>query len=266
MSIGTVLVLNTQDTATHTWVNFRPRTFSCVFTEDTSIAYLDIRDSSLNQICRILNIASGVVYDIDVDRPIYQLYFVPDALLTEKKLSISNITFDNVTIINLADSATSSDLNEAGIFINSDGTPGDNIDFTGIYFDNGVMYGFTGLTVDGLRFYRVLLAGRVIGYVTSNTATTVTTSLIGYTDLMSKAYSFSPNIGRMPLAFGGVVEGLFAYTEKVLIEDASLLEYTAPPLPFKTDASLLEHTSASEISTFASNNKQRLGIMRERLI
>ena len=70
----------------------------------------------------------------------------------------------------------------------------------------------------------------------------------------------------MPLAFGGVVEGLFAYTEKVLIEDASLLEYTAPPLPFETDAALTEHTSASEITTFASNNKQRLGIMRERLI
>ena len=266
MPTGTVLVLNTQDTTTHTWVNFRPRTFSCVFTEDTEIAYLDIRDSNLNQICRILNIASGVVYDIDVDRPIYQLYFVPDALLTEKKLSISNITLDNVTIINLVDSATSSDLNEAGIFINSDGTPGDNIDFTGIYFDNGVMYGLTGLAVDSLRFYRVLLAGRVIGYVLSNTATTVTTSLAGYTDLTPRDYSFSPNVGRMPLAFGSIAEGVFTYSEKLLIQDASILEHTAPPLPFETDAALTERTSASEVTTFASNTKQRLGIMRERLI
>ena len=266
MATGTVLVLNTQDTTEHKWGEFYPHTFSCTFTEDTEIAYLDLRDSNLNQICRVLNIVSGVVYDIKVDRPIHQLYFVPDALLVEKKLSISNITFDNVVIKNTVDSATSSDLSQSGVFINSDGTEADNIYVSGVWFENGVMYGLSGLVVDSLRFYRVLLNERVIGYVLSNTTTTVTTSLAGYTDLTPREYAFSPNIGRMPLAFGSVIEWLFAYTKKALIKDAAVLEYTAPPLPFKTESSLTEHTSASEITTFASNNKQRLGIMRERLI
>jgi hypothetical protein len=287
-----------------------------VFTEDTSIAYLDIRDSNLNQICRILNITSGVVYAIDVDRPIRQLYFVPDALLTEKKLSISNITMDNVSILGTVDSAGKAVLyakilaallagdyalalalalqagdagliaalqagnwtlaaqladklnfiNKSGSFILTDGTPGDNTDFTGVYFNNGVMYGFTGLVVDSLRFYRVLLAGRVIGYVTSNTATTVTTSLIGYTNLTPGAYSFSPNIGRMPLAFGSLKESVYSYNKKTLIQAASILEYTAPPLPFKSKASLVEHTSGITVTVGASNAKQRLGVRKERLI
>lgn len=266
MAIGTVLVLNTQDVTPHIWAYFFPSTFKCTFTEDTSIAYLDIRDAGLNIIHRILNIESGVTYAIKIDRPIHQLYFVPDALTTEKKLSISNITLDNVSIVNLVDSSTSPDLDKAGIFINSDGTPGDNINFAGIYFDNGVMYGFTGLVVDSLRFYRVMLSGRVIGYVTSNTATTVTTSLIGYTDLVPKAYSFSPNIGRMPLAFGSIKEAVYAYTLKTLIQDASILEYIAPPLPFKSNASLTEHASGTAVTTFASNTKQRLGVRKERLI
>lgn len=262
-NIGTVLVLNTQDTAAHTWADFYPHTFSCTFTEDTVIAYLDLRDANLNQICRILNVVSGVTYDIAVDRPIHQLYFVPDALLTEKKLSISNITFDNVTIRNLVDSAASPDLDQAGIFINSDGTEADNINVSGVYFDDGVMYGLTGLAVDSLRFYRVMLNGRVIAYVLSNTATTATTSLTGYTDATPRNYAFSPNIGRMPLAFGAVAENVITYVEKVLIEDASISEYTAPPLPFETDAAMTEHTSASAVTTFASNTKQRMGIMQE---
>lgn len=397
MATGTVLVLNTQDTALHKWADFYPGSFKCVFTEDTEIAYLELRDANLTIIDKILNIQSGVKYSIKINRPIYQLYFVPDALQTEKKLSISNITFDDVNILNKLDSpgtaivytkiadllnlalvvstletinpqvllpvaealqssnsvsslqpsinsyvealeaaivipnntalltavisaqidvnlailglalvlaeninatALGTKITEAVIaleaskitptnsslitvantnlvttivlsdkldllsknetFIVTDGTPADNAYYE-LYIENGILKGFTAdLRLDSLRFYRVLLKERVIGYVVGNSFRTVNTSLTGYTDLEPKLYGLSPNIGRMALNFGALNETIIPSTYKVL-DTASFVEYTAPPLSFESDASFVERISAQAVSYFAANAKQRFG-------
>lgn len=247
----TTLTLLTEGTA---WAGLRPKWFQVTFTEDTSIARVDFYDSTGVVLDSLLNVTSDTPYEVQINSDLYKIIFTPDSAETEKHLRITNIRWDMQYLLLF-------DPDKTVIFYDDGRRVESLFTFEGVTFTNGVGTGFTDLVVGNMLGLAVFSKGSLLGYITANTATTITLSTeyssIGPIDIWI-TYPFGSRI----LTTAGVETTTHPDAWPVS-SDASTMQSVYPPYPFVVDINATERTSNVPVSEYVSAYIHQTGLPYE---
>lgn len=243
----TTLTLLTQGTS---WDLLRPTKFKVVFTEDTSIARVELWSSEV-KMSTLLNVVSDTWYDVTITDRLHHLLFVPDDVLVEKPLRITNILWDTDVVI--------PPEWEPEIYVESGDPSAVIFELLGVTWLNGVATGgnIADLEIDAYVGMYVTYRGATLGIITSNTASSITISNT-YTDSTPRDYNIYSQFGARLLNMISVPILVHPPTE---VASTGVVFYkTAPPYPFESNAVLVERLSNVPTSIYSASSYVQQGL------
>lgn len=245
MSKTTLTLLTSGDV----WRTNIPKWFMVEFEKDDSIASIEFW-SKTSLLDKLLNVVSGDTYRIYLKEPLHKIIFIPDDVFVEKQLRITNIQFDSTF------SFTTSDEDKYPIYEEDGKLAYPLLTFDNIVFNNGIGTGFVGLAPDSIVDLMVVYKGAVIGYVVSNTSTTVVLDRL-FTNLTPSKYSFYTRTGAMLLSMCSIL--LTTIPPNTKDARTSVVYYAAPPFEFEVVGATQELLSNVSSVSFGFTNYEKLG-------